>query len=111
VTDDVTLGEVYRGVQNIQTQMVTKGEYKAGQEAVAQRISAQEQALSDERVARSQGDAGVRADLEKTASRLQTVEDRQESRKYSVMIAIALSIAGVVFSLFGNIIIRSISGG
>jgi hypothetical protein len=111
VTDDVTLGEVYRGVQNIQQQMVTKGEYQAGQEAVSQRIKAQETALSDERLARAQGDTDVRLEGKETRERLQTVEDRLESRKYGVMIAIALSVAGVVFSIFGQLIIRSIAGG
>ena len=108
---DVTLGEVFRAVNEVKEQMVTKDAYKAGQDAITQRIDSTEAKISDERVARVQGDADLRAEIKAATERQKVIEDRQENRKYSVNIAVVLAAIGVLLSIFGDVIKTAIAGG
>lgn len=66
----------------------------------AERVAAVD-AEKKERIAADRDEADARKEV---ASRLQTVEDRMEARKYNVGIAVILAVVGLVLNIFRDLI-------
>ena len=91
------IGNVQSDVSEIKTNMATKDDQKHTDDRIAEVVGA----LASERAERL-------AAVDKVSARLQLVEDRMETRKYSTYIAILLGALGSVFSVVGILITRGL---
>lgn len=97
---DERLTGIEKQLQGIESRMATK----ESAENIREQIAALTKALSDERVERVAGDKDSKAEIKLVADRLQTVEDRQENRKYLLLSGVVLGVLGIVLGLFGDAI-------
>ncbi len=111
------LGGLETQLAQVRTEMATK----EGQENTGHSIERLERALAleaenrtkadgAEALAREKADTEEKVEREKVAARLQLVEDRQETRKYSVLVAILLAAVGLALNLLESLIGAGVGG-
>lgn len=110
---EVTLGEVYRGIQRldahlerIATDMVGRGEYEADQESIAARFAHHDQALAEWKHQSTAAHVDLGGRIDGLSSRMHDAEKAQKENRSKWTLAIVIAVVSPVATFLVNLMLR-----